>query len=173
MSLSPVLTSMSSSTSDETKEIKFSYVSEVSAFQQKDIPDTDEDFCLLTVENQDGQSSNQQPHPHPVSSPSPGVQNGCPCEVEECPETCCVETLRAMHRERAEKFNTQSKPLRRNSASSYGSMDSLTAGKPLLSPVASINYSREEEEGEEEIDDNSNEPLLPPSRSMVSNDKCS
>lgn len=101
-----------------------------------------------------------------------GPVEDCPCVLDTaCEEKCCVETIRE-HRERLARvqnsFNPQAED--RNSLSSYGSMDDMSSGHPLRSPVASVRgmggmgMAGGEEEEEE---DSSTSPLIKP-RHLVS-----
>lgn len=164
MGYSPVSTS--------SEEGIHAYVSQVGSFKAQPLPDSDEDFRLLTVDPSNDPSNEERAKHMPqadvglASSPvSPTISelvNGCPCEQKEiCEEDCCVSKLRAVHRSRVDKLNSQSTlhHKRENSGSSYGSLDNV---HPMLSPVASVNINQSREEaGEEEGEgESSDEHLL-------------
>ena len=100
-----------------------------------------------------GPDFSQTPTSHSFPPTSPTIViNGCPCNLQSGrKQECCVETVRAMHRARLEKVNAQTKLLRerKSSNSSYGSMDSATSDRQMISPVCSVNCGPSEGGGAE------------------------
>ena len=61
------------------------------------------------------------------------MATNCPCSLDSiCEKDCCVEALRAIHRERLAKVKDSVTKESKFSVSSYGSMDNRDDRQPLL-----------------------------------------
>ena len=152
-----------SSSSEEDRHIKCSYVSQLRDHTPSPVHNDEDDFLLLSVERM---SSGAPPRPldtaqntSPGQSPIPTLDAcGCPCELKDtCGQACCVEQLRAVHRARVEQVGRNNlSPQPREQGMHYGSTDDI---RPM---IGSVNASRPLEMGEEEEDERegSDEPLL-------------
>ena len=131
---------------------------------------SDSDFLHM---NQDEGAVN---YSFPITTGGGPVVN-CPCVLDTfCEDKCCVDTIRELRREKLagvhNSFDPQSEESR--SLSPYGSMDGISNGQLLRSPVASFDargtwgWGGRGEEEEEEEEDSSTTPLIRAPRHLVS-----